>query len=392
MSTGFESIQDLLADILSDVPIPRPPIPPDVVEAVTTVAVESFDAELLELVAHKGPLSPADEVTQGVTTPTFSDTLERQREEITTRIPMPTFIGSDLAGAMDIRNFATLVNLNTARWHAKVKDRKASADAAFANDADSSAFETRKRLLVGADDLLKTIHRSIDAARAKHYEMTLPWTTKNADDMGRRTGARLLPNTLFMEYTAEMARCKEEMQQALDAFVPKYPDLIEEARKKLGRRFDQTEYPNSSSIRGHFDLNFDFQPVPQGGDFRGLEEQQLQRLADTVNQKSEQMMENAMQEVWTRLYKAMTHMHERVSSPDKSFHHTLVENVRETTRLLKHLNVTNSTEIERIRIYLDRFITPHDTKDLRDNPALRSQVAGHVRNIINKMDKLGGGS
>lgn len=493
--TGFDDIQDILDGILDDQPPPignptakahqtakgKAPIPKEARDAITSIAAETFDAELLEIASQEqalssaqakqarnkitshainkfeerckdpAPLAQADfdatvkahelaeqipimadlpgellpdpiadpegtlsaiaptlkKVTQGVTDSMdvdaalanvkgaiFADTQERQREEEieALRIPMPEFTSSELMETMDVRNFATLVTLNTARWHAKVKDKKASKDAASVSGAVADAFETRKKLLIGADEKLKAIHKAIDSARTRHYEMTLPWTTTKIDDNGRRTGARLLPNTLFFEYTKEMAACKAEMKAALDAFVPEYPAMIAIAQQKLKASFNPAEYPNAESIRNHFDLSFDFQPIPKGEDFQGLPKQQLDALAHSINNKAQQQMENAMQDVWIRLYDAVTHMHDRLSSPDRTFHYTMMDNVRETTRLLKHLNVTGNTNIEKIRKYLDKFICPHDAKELRENSVLRSQIAAHVQNVIDKMKQIGGAS
>src|SRR5690606_17050326 len=134
-------------------------------------------------------------------------------------LKMPTFTADDFAETMDIRNFATLVTLNTARWHAKVKDRQAAKSAAAANDADEGAFEVRKRLLVGADSLLKAVHKAIDEARAAHYEMTLPWSTTSMHDVGRSTGGRLLLHTLFVESTTAMAQMQPQTQESPAQFI-----------------------------------------------------------------------------------------------------------------------------------------------------------------------------
>lgn len=445
MNTGFDDIQDLLKEVLDDTK-PSPgktavkkaakgapkPLPKPVYEAIRDTAIETMDPELLDIASDEGAALSLDaaekvlnarpeivgdaaveiikatapepiaafaapvrkkkgkKVTQGVTK-AFKDSDDRKREEEaeSLRIPMPKFDATDFTEAIDIRALASLVTLQTARWHAKAKDRKASNDAADANNAVHEAFETRKRLLVGADEKLKAIHKIIDAARQKHYDMTLPWTARSVEE-GKRTGARLLPNTLFMEYTSEMAKFKGEMTKALKEFVPEYPAMIEKARKNLGRRFNPAEYPNSDAIAGHFGLSFDFTPIPMGQDFKGLEKAQLERLAHTVNTKMEQMMENAMQETWTRLYKAVHHMHDRLSSPDRAFHYTMTENIREVTRMLKHLNVMNNKEVENIRIYLDKFICPHDADQLREKPKLRTDTAAHVKNVLDKMNKLGG--
>lgn len=331
----------------------------------------------------------SEEVATVATSPqVFADTAERTEADESPLPPMPTFTSEEVAATLDLRNFATLVTLNTARWHAKVKDRQASIDVANANEADAGAFETRKRLLAGADDKLKRIHKAIDAARAKHYEMTLPWTTTGIQDLGRRSGGRLLPNSLFFDYTKAMAEAKAEMVAALDDFVPAYPSLVEQAQKKLGKRFDRTEYPNAESIRQHFDLSFDFQPVPQGSDFKGLPKQQCDALARAIQDKTRTMVENAMQDLWVRLHDAVAHMAERLAHPDKMFHHTLVSNVRNLAHLLKHLNVTGDPRIEELRQYVEKHLCPHDVEVLRKQPTIRTQVAAHAQSALQKMEKV----
>lgn len=319
-------------------------------------------------------------------TPVFADSGTRDL----IRIPMPKFDVAELAQATNIRNFAQLVRLNTARWHAKVKDRQAGKNAARATGADERSFETRKLLLVGADEKLKAIHKIIDTARGKHYEMTAPWTTTGMDDTGRRTGARMLPNTLFFEYTSVMAQSLKEMNEALDAFVPEYPKLIEAAKANLGGSFDIREYPAANDIRRHFDLSFDFQPIPVGSDFKGLPQQQLDALARHLNNSTEQMMVNAMQDMWARLYEAVARMAERLASPDKLFHYTLVENVRECARLVKHLNVANDARVEAVRLKVEQNLVQHDAATLREKPVLRTQVGAHAASILDEMNKLGG--
>lgn len=300
-------------------------------------------------------------------------------------IPVPSFTTDEIAATLDLRNFATMTTLNTKRWHARVKDRKVGHDIAVANDADEDAFETRKKLLAGADELLKAIHKAIDNARAKYYEMTLPWTTTGLEDVGRRSGARIMPNTQFFEFITEMGRCKAEMEAALDKFVPAYPMLIQEAQKKLGKRFDITEYPHESVIRSHFALSFDFQPIPQGHDFKGLPDAQCKALANALQSKTKQMLENAMQDLWVRAGEAVGRMAERLSHPDKLFHYTLVDNVRSVANQLKHLNVTGDPRVTSLQQFIETYLCKHDVDELRKNPTLRAQVGAHAQDAVEKM-------
>jgi hypothetical protein len=173
------------------------------------------------------------------------DESEWSKEVKVESIKLPEFTSEELMEDLDIRNYGTLVSLNTLRWHAKVRDHRA-ADAAA---ADKAAFEARKRLLVGADEKLKRVHTAIDAARTEHYKMTLPWSTVGVNDHGKRSGPRLLPNTLFFDYTQKMAKYKQEMDDALDEFVTAYPKLIAIAQQKLGTSFDRSQYPAPSLIK-----------------------------------------------------------------------------------------------------------------------------------------------
>lgn len=378
----YNDIEALLAGLLDDtkpinevIGVEEPTItPPAPVEA-------AVEPEAPTAPEPEAPTAPPPEPVNSV----FTDT---QEEPV---LVMPTFTTDEVAEALDIRNFATLATLNTKRWHAKAKDKQGSRDIAAANDADATAFETRKNLLAGADAKLRRIHGAIDAARAKYYEMTLPWTTKGADDVGRRTGARLLPNTMFMDFTAEMAQCKAEMLAALDDFVPDYPALVQQARVKLGKRFDIADYPNAESIRNHFDLSFDFQPVPMGDDFKGLPTQQANALANAIESKTRKQVEIAMQDLWTRIHESVGRMAERLSHPDKLFHHTLVSNVRTVAAQLGHLNVTGDKRITKLKDYIDKHLCHTEVEDLRKNPVVRAQVGAHAQTVLDMMAKFAKG-
>jgi len=393
----FDDISALLADILSgEDPKPSAIIPAHevpVVNAMKEGMLKAIDADVVNslLTAEaQGTTDAATGVINKASDSVFTDTADRTEYALPS-VALPTFATDDIAKTLDIRNFATLVTLNTKRWHAKVKDRQASKDAASASDANADAFETRKHLLSGADEKLKKIHREIDSARAEFYEMTLPWTTTGLDDQGRRTGARMLPNTSFFDFIGRLGKRKASMNEALDEFVPEYPKLIELARKNLGKRFMITEYPNVDSIRGHFDLSFDFQPVPASSDFKGLPAQQCQALADALQDKTKKMLENAMQDLWVRAHEAVGRMAERLSNPDNQFHYTLVDNVRSVAHQLKHLNVTNDQRVEEIRAYITQHLCVHDTEALRNTPGIRAQVGEDARTAIRMMDRLAKG-
>jgi hypothetical protein len=417
--TEFD-LDSMLADILDESkPLPTAPETPATItpepaeprpaESVAMVVDEEEATAVASLATDEGdPEGPTDEelsaeddaidaettaIYEAAATPEtpFSDTKDRTDYALPS-LELPTFTTDEIAQTIDLRNFATLVTLNTKRWHGKVKDRKASQDIANANNADAAAFETRKRLLAGADTELKKIHKEIDEARAEYYTLTMPWTTVGMNESARRTGPRAMPNTSFFDFVSKMGQRQRNVDAALDVFEPLYPALIEQARKQLGDRFDISEYPNAESIRSHFGLSFDFHPIPEGKDFSGLPAAQCQALADALQAKTKTMLENAMQDLWVRIHENVGRMAERLSHPDKLFHYTLVDNVRSLVNQMKHLNVTNDARVEELRQYIEKHLCQHDVDTLRKTPTLRAETGAHAQSVLDKMAKFAKGA
>lgn len=303
-------------------------------------------------------------------------------------VPVPTFTTDELMEEIDIRNFGTLVSLSNRRWHAKVKDRKAAKDAADASGADGESFEARKRLLVGADEKLRTVHKAIDAARTDHYRMTLPWSTVGVNDIGKRAGARLLPNSLFFEYTQVMGKHKADMEASLDEFVTAYPTLIAISQQKLGKAFNQNEYPAPAAIKAHFDLSFDFDPIPTGSEFQGLQDAQVEKLAGALQRKTQKKLENAMHDAWQRLYDDVERAANALSNPDAMFHYTMFDKLKDHAMMLSHLNVTMDKRIEQIRHVVEAQLTKHDVKDIRKDDALRKKLGKDASAILKIMQEF----
>jgi hypothetical protein len=345
-----------LADVLSE-----PDVTPE--PEVTTVVTPDVEAAQLPPVDFSTPVEDDDEC-----------------------VPLPEFTTDELMESIDVRNFGTLVSLTNRRWHAKIKDRKAAKDAANTAGATAEVYEARKRLLAGADEKLKAVHKCIDAARTDHYGMTLPWSTVGINDIGKRAGPRLLPNTRLFEYSEVMGKHKAEMLSKLDDFVAAYPTLITIAQQKMGTAFNQSDYPHPASIRDHFALEFDFEPIPQGGDFQGLQDAQAEKLAGALQRKTRQRLENALQDAWNRLYEDVKHAAAVLTNPASVFHYTLVDKLREHASSLNHLNVTKDARIEHARSRVEKELIMHDAADVRKDDALRKRLGEAALDIKREME------
>lgn len=419
--SGFDEISALLDDVLNDeVKEPNEIADEQINEALEATEDDANDDNATPEATQELDIpidDPVDEIEALIAEATGEKSLEVDDEEVVTAddlvsepepdetefptvgnpeqlfakgagdeaIALPEFTTDEIMEQIDIRNFGTLVRLKTARWHARIKDKDAARKMAQAAGADDETYEGYKHLLAGCDEKLKRIHKAIDAARAAHYALTLPWSVVSMNDQGKRAGPRLLPNTLFMEYTTAMANAKQEMDVALTEFETDYPNLVQLAQSKMGTAFNPTDYPHMDVVRQHFDLHFDFDPIPKGSDFDGLQSQMTDKLAETLNAKTRKSLENAMQEAWHRLYSTVRHAVEVLSNPDKTFHYTMVDKLRDQASMLKHLNATGDQRIEDCRLAVESKLTKHDPKDIRKDDALRKRLAQDAKEIFDEM-------
>ena len=392
---AVQASEDILGDFLNDLadetieeaeslspPAPKPAESDEVSDIENEIATLTGDAESPAegIVAEAEAPGVEGDLTQVCKDQVFAEPVAH------TTIPVPTFIDDELFDSIDIRRFATLVTLNMQRWHAKVKDNKAAKDAADKAGASPEAFEARKRLLAGCDSELKAVHKEMDTARTEHYRLTMPWSTVGVNDVGKRAGGRLMPNTLFLEYTTTMAQCKANMEAKLTIFEAKYPNLIAVASKKLGTAFNPSEYPNPSSIRAHFNLSFDFHPIPIGEDFKGLQKAQVDQLSAALKRKTRTMLENAMQDVWKTLFETVQHAHAKLTTPGAVFHASLIDKLKDQSDLMKHLNIAMDKNIAQVANLISGDLIKFDPKDIRKDDALRKRLADYAGQIVTFME------
>jgi hypothetical protein len=303
-------------------------------------------------------------------------------------LSFPTFTTEDLAVQLDIRNFAVLCKLRVRKWVGRKRDKSAAKKAESDHGSVDGTYTAYKKLFAGTEDKLKAVNSVLDGARTRHYQMTLPWSTTGLDESGRRDGPRLLPNTLFMEYITEMGQAKQTMSQRFDELRQAYPQLLTEAKRNLGSAFIALDYPSADELEQMFALDFEFNPIPEGVDFKGLPAQQAARLAEALDKSKRACMENAMRDVWARMHDVVFKMAERLDDPKKLFHDTLVSNVQETADLLRHLNATKDSNIEAIRQRIETDLCQVDAKQLRENLSRRALVARLARDILSSMDSM----
>ncbi|HVB17143.1 MAG TPA: hypothetical protein VNF04_11450 [Stellaceae bacterium] len=233
---------------------------------------------------------------------------------------------------------------------------------------------------------LKPVQQAASALRDWHYEQTLPWSDK---------GPRILPAANYFVYTAGVRERRAKFDAAVAVFLAAYDSHVADAERRLGSLFRPAEYPPASKIARAFASKVDFEPMPDGADFRvALGDVEVARIRAEFEDRADAAIAEATRSLWQRCYDAVSHMVERLNAyqrdPDTGkvtapFRDSLVENVRELVDLLPRLNLANDPALEAMRRRIAAELVGSEPQDLRDDDGLRNTVARQAADILAAM-------
>jgi hypothetical protein len=271
---------------------------------------------------------------------------------------------------MSLQEKAMLITLSVSCWTARKQDKKVSAEVEASHNArDAGRYN---KLLIDKVHL-DPLTSYAGAIRQYHYKMTLPWMDN---------GARLLPSKLFLEYSQEVRKMQAQYERLVDDLVNKYPQLVQEARQRLGTMYDPDDYPDAYDIRSKFSVETDIMPVPDGADFRvGVADSERERIRAEISQRVALRQASAIRDAWIRIREVVGNVAARLSTPKPIIRDSLIENTEELARLLPGLNVNDDPAMSDVcQRIIDKLIVPPDR--LRRSMSLRRQVVADAQGIL----------
>lgn len=285
--------------------------------------------------------------------------------------------------APSIASSAMLVEFTASVWTGRKKDKRASSDVTQRAQAKTGVANVSKKLL-GECAELDAIQKFVANVRNSNTGMTMPWSN---------LGLRLLPTAQYFKYHEQMTAYQNEFWRLVDTFLQVYNDAVIDAQLKLGDLFNPNEYPSADTLRYKFGFRLNYQPLPESGDFR----------IDVGNEATEQMrtqyqefystqLQNAMNDVWHRLYEKLTNMSDKLDYGDhekkKIFRDSLVSNVHDMVELLNVCNVTGDTQMSAMAVRLDEALRGITPDALREDAHLRAETKRVVDDAIKALPSL----
>lgn len=285
--------------------------------------------------------------------------------------------------SISIATSAMMVELNISCWTARKLDKKVSEEVDSAKNTKVKAGNYHKHLLAG-NPHLDAVVKYAAKVRLWNTQQTIPWS-----DSGSRIVT--MENLFNGGYKRQLDDHKIEFERLAANFINVYPTLISAAAFQLGDLFDRDEYPEVESITKKFKFNYTLTPIPTAGDFRiDIGEQAKAELVAQYEAAFNDRLNNAMRDVWDRLYECLSHMSERLASDDegkrKVFHGTLLTNAQELVSLLTRLNITNDPKLEQARRDLEAALGNTDLSALKESDYIRENVKAKVDDILKRFE------
>ena len=285
--------------------------------------------------------------------------------------------------APTLASSAMLVELNISSWEGRKKDKKASTKVTQDAQAKKGLANVTKQLLGDCDEL-SALRTHVTATRSMHSNMTMPWSN---------SGLRLLPTAQYFKYTEAMSQMQNEFEALKTKFLNSYNDTVVDVQLELGTLFLREDYPTVESLNSKFAFRINYMPLPDVGDFRvDVSNDALQEMRKEYSDFYNKQFNVAMNDVWTRLHKALTNMSERLDYSGKEdkkvFRDTLVPNVTDMIELLRVCNVTQSIQMSDMANKLEEAMSGVSAVVLRDDNTFRVRTKAKVDDIIKTLPSL----
>lgn len=284
--------------------------------------------------------------------------------------PVPSIPAAKPSADIGLDTKALIVHLCISMWTNRKHDKTVSKEVEESKDAEKDAGRYNKVLV--SKEALKDVQKCVSAIRNFHYDNSLRWSDN---------GERLLPAANYFTYVNQLNTLRAEFDEAVRVFLFHYDSYVQEARIRLGKMFNISDYPSRSEIEQKFRISPVFMPVPST-DFRvGLNSNEAEKLKKAAEFEINERLKDVMDEVWKRVKDQLVSM-QKLSDKDSYFKNAMFTNLEELVNVLPRLNVTGDIHLQRISEEMKSLCGDPDT--IRCDDTIRNIKAQKVESIMER--------
>ena len=270
---------------------------------------------------------------------------------------------------------AMLVHLRVRAWTGTRKNDQVTQENCRRYEADNDAGVWLTNFIPSKDK-----SKLISAAAKLRNEWrkgTLPWLDESV---------RILPSELFMQYRKRMSEARSEYEEITNDFISRFPAICAQMPERLKGLLDKRKLPTVEELKYKFAVTLNVFPLPSMKDFRvGNNEEEKAEILKQAEESMQEASKRMMGNVWGQFSGLVGKIEERLSSPDKKFHDTLITNLIEFCIDLPKMNLTDDVELEDVRKEVIEKLCRMKPDTLRHDKAERKVAAKEAKKLVEKM-------
>ena len=299
---------------------------------------------------------------------------------MTTMVEQPPRRTTDPAQRLRATMAAARVSLSWLGVH-KSLSRQQKSEAADTFGANDQFISAGKKLL----DTKHPSFRSVTAVRNRIISlwkgMSLPYPDP---------GIRLIRLDQVELFNDQMIGFRVDLEETVERLEEHYADVKAAARDRLGRLFDETDYP--ATLRNLFAVEWDFPSVEPPAYLQQVNPELYELESQRVSARFDEALELAEQAFSSELSQLISHLHERLSGAAdgkaKIFRDSAVSNLSDFFQKFRNLNVRSNDQLDALVSHAQQIVQGIEPQSLRDNRVLRQTLASELSELQGTLDNL----
>ena len=255
------------------------------------------------------------------------------------------------------------------------------AEAAEAFGADGDVLSAGKRLINTKHTKYKAVTSIRNRALSLWKGVSLPFP---------EAGIRLVKQEEVDSIDMQMRVLKDELGYAVAELDQHYWELKSAARGRLGRLYNESDYP--ATLSGLFDMGWDWPSVEPPPYLRQLSPALYREECQRVQARFDDAVRLAEQAFLDELAKLVSHLTERLSGTEdgkpKVFRDSAVENLTVFFQRFRDLNIGSNEQLDELVEQAQGIVRSVQPQQLRDNGTLRQHVATQLSGVQSVLDGL----
>jgi hypothetical protein len=265
-------------------------------------------------------------------------------------------------------------------FHSIGNQRKVDSDEVETQVNDKDRISVAKRLLASREyELIK----GFDSTFSRWLnEICFPYDPS----------VRIAPLAMVEQIEAAFRLAATKRQKLVDRFIEAYPTLKAQAKKALGKLYDEADYPPADQVRAAFSMDWNYMSFEAAGGLAMISPE----LFKAERKKIESRMDETFQEIRDTMRLGLLELVNRLNESlqpgddgkNKKLTSASVDKLQDFLATSPFRNVTCDAELTKMTDELRKIMQGIDRDKLAENEGLQERVQKTMASVAGKLEVM----